>query len=433
MSVQKYNNLVQRGEDVTLICYVPSNLWSSNCLWYFIRNEVVERLLNGTKYTVSCSPTNNDQFRVPMKLLLKNATFNDSGKYICIDTESTVRGEMLLNVHAKPQITVPKTNYKAVVGTNVTLECMVNANGDTNISTRWENMFNTQWKNVTNSNKYYWTTQMPSLVISEVMTTDSGSYRCFATNPLFTSRGLEISLQVQNKPTVTVNEYNYTIRTGENLTVHCSIDGHDSTVERVEWLKQENSQYRYLQSSTRVFWDISSPSLKIINVSFDDAGNYTCRGMTEVGAGQSQQIIVQVFYLPVINQQDIKDLNVSSLNKYVVPGVSVVACLALIALIVVVKLIRTKLLKDRADKPNSGIRRTNQQRQPSPSGNISSGDTYEQLCFHQSEHLTYTQLIRQSNTYINESNITEDDDTSPAYMNINNICTAVQQNSSTSN
>ncbi|KAL3886658.1 hypothetical protein ACJMK2_026638 [Sinanodonta woodiana] len=393
-----------QGEDVKLYCDFPVFIKLPNCQWYFTQHGGEERsLTNGTRYTWSCMQFSFSPSWLRTQIEFNNVTFNDSGTYTC--ELMTARGvdnkkEIQLTVLAKPEITVHNTNYTALFGTQVTLECILNASGEINISIEWWYTANQQWIQARRSDKYFWTIQMPSLVISNVQTSDSRFYRCCASTHAGLVQGPAILLNVQHlpvvivqqtqffiivgedivlncsingfgvpikyvtwyrrsssllipltneakyqrrqlgpdasikiknaiesdagiylceeqqksalqravisssvwdKPTVTVNETSYSIGEGDNLTLHCSIDGHGSTVKRVGWFKKRNSQLISLELTTRVFWDISSPSMKINIVQLDDAGLYTCSGVTEFGTTTSSQISVQIFAKPSIS------------------------------------------------------------------------------------------------------------------------------------
>ncbi|KAL3886659.1 hypothetical protein ACJMK2_026639 [Sinanodonta woodiana] len=646
-----------RGEDVNLYCDFPVFIKLPNYQWYFTQHGGEERsLTNGTRYTWSCMQLSVSPSWLRTQIAFNNVTFNDSGTYTCelmsargVDNKKEIQltvlglpvdrvtvdilcvvtlqiGSVALVVPPSsspdlPGVTVQQTQIFIIVGEDVVLNCSVNGRGVPIKYVTWYKRSSSLLIPLTNERKYQRRQLGPdaSLIIREAIENDAGMYVCEGTTEVGSSKGNDIGLKVGYKPTVMVNEYNYGIGLGDNLTLHCSIHGHGSGITRVEWLKEASSQMIYLQPSARVFWDISNPSIKINMVRLDDAGRYTCIGVTNFGRTNSSQISVQIFstpsiispaheyktingtnavlevriddrmqtslsvqwekyneenqqwfplennsrliwtfaepslkiatalvdddgkyriigksayyevasspitltidvpvkikelatrpvlirggdtvelrclvdgrpkpnvtwklangttssltnvqdnililksvsnlnegnytciahnsfssdesliYMtvsailhihiaifslnhPVFNIQD-KDLTDSPLEKYVVPGASVFVCVALIALIVVVILIRRKRQKGRTDQPNLEIRSTNGQQHPSPSENIGSENNLTKLSVHRFGDMTYPQMIRKSSKHIDGDKSIRDTGASKVYMNINN-------------
>ncbi|KAL3886661.1 hypothetical protein ACJMK2_026641 [Sinanodonta woodiana] len=201
-----------------------------------------------------------------------------------------------------PVVIIQPTQSFITVGEDAVLSCIVIGRGVPIQDVKWYMRYNFSLIPLTNEVKYEWDRLGPdaSIKIKNAIENDTGIYVCEGTTAFGSSYGNDIELRVGYKPTVTVNEYNYSTGEGDNLTLHCSIDGHGSTVKRVGWFKKTNSQLISLQLTTRVFWDISSPSIKIYIVRLDDAGLYTCSGVTDFGTTTSSQISVQIFSKPII-------------------------------------------------------------------------------------------------------------------------------------
>ena len=106
---------------------------------------------------------------------------------------------MLRHIHVHvgtPVVTALTQSYTCEAGQSVTLCCSVSADPDVN-RVFWQ-VVDSRGEYVTSHGEKYKgsSVESPSLTIQKAHTSDSGTYRCCATNDVGTSQSLTISLQV---------------------------------------------------------------------------------------------------------------------------------------------------------------------------------------------------------------------------------------------
>ncbi|KAK4320426.1 hypothetical protein Pmani_008732 [Petrolisthes manimaculis] len=149
------------------------------------------------------------------ELVLEKVTRDDMGAYLCIasnDIPPAVSKRMIVQVHFHPVIRIPNQLVGAPPGTNVTLECEVEASPKS--INFWTKMLDDQSPQIVDSRKYVneevtvnqYTLKM-HLTIRELQIDDFTRYKCTAKNSLGEVQGsiklYEIALP---KPPTTIGE-----------------------------------------------------------------------------------------------------------------------------------------------------------------------------------------------------------------------------------
>ena len=99
-----------------------------------------------------------------------------------------------------PTVTVPEREYVVEVGNEITLECGVEANPPASTA-YWRKLVNGEWIDVDTSVSRYSPVSLfsPSLTITNVDTSEEGTYQCFADNEVGTGASQQTSLRVTCK------------------------------------------------------------------------------------------------------------------------------------------------------------------------------------------------------------------------------------------
>ncbi|XP_052103319.1 hemicentin-1-like [Mytilus californianus] len=152
---------------------------------------------------------------------------------------------------------------------------------------------------MTNTQKYQGSSiNSPSLIILSTNQSDSGVYRCHATNNVGTGHSNPTTLNVVgNIPTVTVERTYYLVEYGKLVQLVCSVSA-APTHTQVYWTRIQNGLPVTISMTNSAKYSgstVSNPSLTINNVDQNDETYYICYANNTVGTGQSpQQIFVDV-------------------------------------------------------------------------------------------------------------------------------------------
>ncbi|XP_052093957.1 neuroglian-like [Mytilus californianus] len=207
-----------------------------------------------------------------------------------------------------PIVITPQLLYITKYSDSVVLNCSFRGLPEVT-SIQWEmnNSRGTFLYNDAVSTHYSAATVMtPDLYIHSVNFQDVGNFTCEATNPVGTTVGDIITIDVIGVQ-AEISSPTYTVVYGEQVTLQCTIWSKPD-LKNVSWEREINgtavcvdlgNNSKYIGSNTT--W----PSLLILDVDFSDAGNYCCQGGTIDSSGRSSETsLVVIGGLPniMINQ-----------------------------------------------------------------------------------------------------------------------------------
>ncbi|XP_076095861.1 basement membrane-specific heparan sulfate proteoglycan core protein-like [Mytilus galloprovincialis] len=247
-------------------------------------------------------------------LVIIDATEADERNYVCSATNAAGTGsssQTFLNVVGNiPTVSIPRNAYSVDVGSQITIPCTVSANpSETNIY--WTVTVGNnaeQTVAMTNTQKYQGSSiNSPSLIILSTTQSDSGVYRCHATNNVGTGQSNPTTLNIVGTlPIVTVAQTNYPVNYGQSIQLVCTVSATPSHTQ-VYWTRVQNTQAVTITTSNTAKYSgstVSNPSLTINVVDQNDETFYVCYATNAVGTGQSQRTFVDVSgSLPVVTVQ----------------------------------------------------------------------------------------------------------------------------------
>ncbi|XP_063441331.1 hemicentin-1-like isoform X2 [Mytilus trossulus] len=236
-------------------------------------------------------------------LTIFNIAQNDEANYVCSATNiagtSSSQNAFLDVTGNIPTVTIPSPSYSILYGNPITIECQITANPQ-HTTVTWQRIVNgaTSTINLNNAGKYSGgSINTPSLTISNTVSSDSGLYRCSATNAVGTGNSQDTQLSVTgNIPTVTVSLPNYNTNIGATVTLGCSVIA-TPAANSVYWKRiGANGQTIDIDTNSNRYdgASITNPSLVIYNPDLSDEGNYVCYASNAIGTGNSQQTFLDV-------------------------------------------------------------------------------------------------------------------------------------------
>ncbi|XP_021370011.1 hemicentin-1-like [Mizuhopecten yessoensis] len=294
VSISQSSYTTTSGSTVTLICSVSGSPAVTNVFWQRNINGVTSTItIDNSKYggSTTSSPS----------LVIYSAASSDNGLYRCFATNSVGTGQSAQTTFtvtgSVPTVSVSQTSYSVSSGTTVTLACSISAN-PVYSTVYWQRNIGsgTQTITIDNINFSGSTVSSPSLTVISASSSDSGSYRCFATNSVGTGQSGFTTLTVSgNLPAISISQSSYSVSTGTSITLSCSVSanpGHTS----VYWQRNVGSGTQSVSIDNVNFSGatVSSPSLTVITADTNDAGTYTCYAVNSVGTGQSGTITLSV-------------------------------------------------------------------------------------------------------------------------------------------
>ncbi|XP_031785742.1 hemicentin-1 isoform X3 [Nasonia vitripennis] len=236
--------VAREAEKLELTCNTNGGSPEPEIRWY--RGDSSNVLHTGKTYVMI--PTKEDD-----KSLLKCEVHNRAMR-----PNEILSASMTLDVQYFPRVSVGTENpLKVEVNSTATLQCMVNAKPVVN-SVRWikDNSF------VGTSLKH---------IIPKVTLQDAGKYTCQADNGLSTKGESFLHLDVLYPPTVVIEgEKVRTAEVEDTVTVHCNVSSNPPPTT-IEWLREGRPEFR-----------VEGHILRLIRVSADNAGIYTCRAINSI-------------------------------------------------------------------------------------------------------------------------------------------------------
>ncbi|XP_052080328.1 hemicentin-1-like isoform X4 [Mytilus californianus] len=196
-----------------------------------------------------------------------------------------------------PIVTVTHNAYNRTYGYNVTLECMIDSYPNhTNVY--WQHIYNETVLNITSDSPgvYGSTVTDPSLTILQVTLEGSGQYICFAVNVVGTGKSEPTTLAVFGDiPIVTIENAVYNRTYGNNVTLKCMIDSSPYHTH-VYWQHIFNETVSNITSDSPGVYGstVTDPSLTLLQVSWNESGQYICFAVNIVGNGKSESTVLIV-------------------------------------------------------------------------------------------------------------------------------------------
>ncbi|XP_061169583.1 hemicentin-1-like [Saccostrea echinata] len=311
VSLPTTNYQITYGQNVTLRCSISATPNISSVQW--------ERLVNGVYQSI---PTPSSKYYgssiTDYDLTIVNLVFNDTGVYRCTATNQVGRGvspntASLQVLGDKPSVFVQQSSYSAVIGTNVSLACIVS------VTTNDPPVLNVYWKkttpsgsgtiDVSGSSKYSGSTiESPNLIITNLDVHDNGNYSCLATNAAGTSEsGVTILTITGSQPAPNIPLGSYSVLIGDDIQIPCSVTA-NPPVTSVEWTfrSSSGSTITISQSSTKytLASGTSNPNLTVNSAALTDAGTYTCRATNIVGPGEDSATLTITGIIPNVTIPD---------------------------------------------------------------------------------------------------------------------------------
>ncbi|XP_060068235.1 hemicentin-1-like [Ylistrum balloti] len=191
-----------------------------------------------------------------------------------------------------PTVTIAQTSFGAQVSTTITLGCTVSSvTTVTNVFWQRDVGSGTQTITVDGVNFSGSSVSTPSLTIIDAVTSDSGSYTCFAVNSAGTGNSETASVTVSTSvPSVTIGQTAYSTNTGNSITLLCTVSS-TTTVTNVFWQRIISGVTSTITIDNVNFSgaSVGTPSLTVLNADSSDSGLYICFATNSAGTGQSAQ------------------------------------------------------------------------------------------------------------------------------------------------
>ncbi|CAK8691082.1 unnamed protein product [Clavelina lepadiformis] len=154
-------------------------------------------------------------------LVVENIDVDDAGRYVCLvsNAAGSARRIIELIVHVPPTIRQGMTNVTVTVNNPVTLDCEVEGIPQPKVT--WQR---SEGELAASGDPAYSILGTGSLRIASASVSDSGYYRCLATNPA--GRDVrDILLSVQVPPSISDAPNKYTKEPGMYLRIPCDVSG----------------------------------------------------------------------------------------------------------------------------------------------------------------------------------------------------------------
>ncbi|XP_048778626.2 hemicentin-1-like isoform X2 [Ostrea edulis] len=269
------------GQDATIPCSVSANPSATSFSWTFISTSSSQTPItqSTSKYTMSTTSTDRT-------LIVRNTTSADTGTYRCSATnsEGTASDQATLSVSGSiPVVDISQNSYTAITGNNLVIPCTVSASPAVNsVAWRFTSNSGSVVTITASSSKYTLSSSQnfPQLTILSVSSSDSGTYRCSATNSVGTGSDSTAVSVTGSRPVVSIPSATYNVVVGNDVTLPCTISASPS-VTSISWLFTSNSNNQIQITTSSVKYTVSNVgsfyNLTVKSATTSDAGVYECR------------------------------------------------------------------------------------------------------------------------------------------------------------
>ncbi|KAL9951090.1 hypothetical protein ACROYT_G043686 [Oculina patagonica] len=190
----------------------------------------------------------------------------------------------------QPKVTPYPLN--AGEGDDVTLSCNADGNPEPTIS--WTR--NGSPMSTPGNSRITFSDNKKQLTITNVNRTDSGEYRCVASNSLGNDTSNAATLNVQYPSEITAHPRNKTRKEGQNVTLSCNATGNPTP--KISWTR--NGYPVDTGGNSRISFSEDSEQLTITNLIRVNSGEYRCEASNIIGNDTSNAAKLDVQSQPKI-------------------------------------------------------------------------------------------------------------------------------------
>uniref|UniRef100_A0A3Q2CGH5 Butyrophilin-like protein 2 n=1 Tax=Cyprinodon variegatus TaxID=28743 RepID=A0A3Q2CGH5_CYPVA len=302
-----------------------------------------------------------------LSLTLSSVNLNDDGTYQCSLQTESLNKMCYINLNVEPYLVCPTNHIDVTAGDNVVLPCYLDPPVDASTKTilwKFRNKILLHYKSgeytfVEDEEQIYLfneglTTGNLSLKLFSVDLHDNGEYKCyFITKHVKRSCSFIVTVGVADETEIIGSEEPVSAEVGNHVILPCHVEPPISlTDQTVEWSFNNSNVHVYrskkddpgpqderYRNRTSLFHEElihGNMSLKLINVTKEDAGNYTCIIPKMAGKGHMGMVTLKVVskdmcFCPVPHNKD-KDNELSHCCSHEV-------CIALGVLLLVLQLV----------------------------------------------------------------------------------------------
>ncbi|XP_071490143.1 neural cell adhesion molecule 2-like [Diadema antillarum] len=307
------------GDSFTYTCIDSDASVAAYPVWRDQNDNAVPSSSTGANSRVSTTQTMSGPNKATM-LQFSNVELSEDGNYTCYASGAYLRRTVIVTIPPTFPNMAAESSQRLLVNTESTVQCTVNANPFPAVI--W--YFNDNYINTAAEGSRYqartstipvadppqaprpgWEhAEVAVLVVSDVVTTDTGSYRCQATvTATGATNQATIEVLVQVPPEWTAEPQNQQGIEGDSITIYCHASG--TPEPTYTWLKSGMGEIvddgtKYLLTDTG--------DLTVNNLTPDDDEVYTCiasnDAINSTDTSIEKSIRLEVLVKPTLNPQN---------------------------------------------------------------------------------------------------------------------------------